>query len=219
MLILFDWDGTLAKKEIAEEAALRRLSFLGVTKSRAWIKKAQLTHAHYDVTKEAINQYTGVDNEIMLLTMMTNLFQLHYLAVVNEQKAKALYLHIHQLLEDIKQEFGVTYGIFTALRQDILEPALQTLGIRHLFTHVIGNTPDLRYNKTDLAKMIAVKEKPFLIIGDRKDDLLAGKELNVKTAIARWGHGMKEDSQYADYILENPKDLTKILRELLKKKQ
>ncbi len=219
MLILFDWDGTIARKEVAEEAAQRRLRILGVKKSAEWMRKAQKTHAHYDVTKAAISAYTGIKNERELTIMMTDLFHIHYLGVVNEWGKKGvLYQGMHQALERVKDKYGLKYAIVTTLRQDIVEPATHQLGINHLFDGIFGNTPSLDYSKTDLARQAAKKlGRPFLIVGDRKDDLLAGKEVGAKSAYAIWGHGFDEDAKLADYVLKTPADLGKIVEGLLKR--
>lgn len=215
MLIIFDWDGTIARKEISEEAGCLRLSMLGIKKSAAWMAKAQKTHAHYDVTKQALSRLTGYTHDRDLTVMMTNLFQICYLAMVNKHKEDIFYERLHYILEDLKTQYGLKYAIVSTLREDIIKPAVELLGVAHLFEYVLGNTADLQYSKTDLVKKLK-KENPYLVVGDRKDDLLAGKEIGIKTAYAIWGHGMDEDSHLADFILQKPMDLRNVIEHMLK---
>ena len=216
MLILFDWDGTIARKEIAEEAALLRLKMLGVHKSKQWMQEAQKTHAHYDTTKKAISELTGLTADRDLTVMMTNLFQICYLATVNKHKHEVFYEKLHLTLENLKVQYGLKYGIVSTLREDIVKPSVELLGVAHLFEYVVGNTPELLYSKTDLVRKLK-KEKPTLIVGDRKDDLMAGKEIGIKTAYAVWGHGMAEDTELADYVLRTPEELKEVVEKLLLK--
>jgi len=66
MHILFDWDGTIAKKEVAEEASLRRCTTLDLVITPEQMREMQKTHAHYDINKAALRKYTGVTDERML---------------------------------------------------------------------------------------------------------------------------------------------------------
>lgn len=216
MLILFDWDGTIAKGEIAEEAALLRLKMLGVRKTREWMRKAQQDHSHYDVTKRAIAELTGISGDRELTVMMTNLFQICYLATVNKHKHDVFYGELHLTMEKLKGEYGLTYAIVSTLREDIIRPSVELLGVTHLFDYIIGNSADLRYSKTDLVRELQ-PEKPALIVGDRKDDIIAGKEIGIKTAYAMWGYGRDKDAALADYKLLKPADLSGIIEHVLRR--
>lgn len=214
MHLVFDWDGTIAKKEVAEEASLRRGDSLGIHFKPDQLRELQKTHGHYEINKDAIRRYTGITNDYLLTTIMTNLFQLHYLGVVNEWKEKVFYENMLDVLQQLKEQHPLRYSIATTLRQDIVEPALQVLGIT-LFDRVYGNTPDLRYSKLELVKQ-ALHDcgDVHLVIGDRLDDLQAGKEVGAKTAYASWGHGTDDVAGIADFVLERPLDIIAILKDI-----
>lgn len=212
MLIIFDWDGTLVKTDVANKAAIKRLNNLGKDVTKEYIKKAQETHAHYNLTKEAISNYTGIKDQRVLTIIMTNLFQLHYLAVVNEMKEKIFYKDIIPILKKLKQKYKLKYAIASTIRQDIIEPTLELVDVKDLFDYVYGNTPDLINTKQDNVNKLKNKN-PILIVGDRKEDIDAGKHIGIKTAFASWG---TEGSAKADFILNSPKDLKNTIQKLIK---
>ncbi len=205
--IAFDWDGTIAKKEVVEEANIRRCKTLDISIPLEKMREMQKTHAHYEINKEAIRKYTGVTDERIQTIIMTNLFHLHYLGVVNEWKHKIFYEGMEDTIKKLKKQ-GATMSIVTTLRADIIEPTLEMLGMRNLFGKVYGNTPDLIYKKEDLLKQALTDcGEVHLMIGDREEDMLAGRAVKAKTAFAGWGHGELNDKKLADAILKSPEDL------------
>ncbi len=205
--IAFDWDGTIAKKEVVEEANIRRCKTLDISIPLEKMREMQKTHAHYEINKEAIRKYTGVTDERIQTIIMTNLFHLHYLGVVNEWKHKIFYEGMEDTIKKLKKQ-GVTMSIVTTLRADIIEPTLEMLGMRNLFGKVYGNTPDLIYKKEDLLRQALTDcGEVHLMIGDREEDMLAGRAVKAKTAFAGWGHGELKDKKLADAVLKSPEDL------------
>lgn len=214
MHISFDWDGTIAKKEVAEEASIRRCKTLDITMSQEKMRELQKNHAHYDINKEAIQKYTGITDKRTQTIIMTNLFQLHYLGVVNEWKDKIFYEGMKNALAELKKK-GHTLSIITTLRTDIIEPALEILGMRNIFGKIYGNTPDLIYTKEQLAEQALTDCKEVhYIIGDREEDMQAGRKVKAKTIFASWGHGELKDKQLADKVLKTPEDLLEFAKTL-----
>lgn len=212
--IALDWDGTIAKKEVAEEASIRRCKTLDVTMTPEKMRELQKDHSHYDINREAIQKYTGVTDKRAQTTIMTNLFQLHYLGVVNEWKNKIFYPGIKQTLEKLKQQ-GHTLSIITTLRTDITEQALEILEMRNIFGKIYGNTPDLIYTKEQLAEQALTDCKEVhYIIGDREEDMQAGRKVKAKTIFASWGHGELKDKKLADKILKTPEELIEFAKNL-----
>ena len=211
MHVIFDWDGTLAKREVAEEASIRRGNSLGVVMDKAWMREAQKTHAHYKVNKEAIERYTGVKGDKAKTVIMTNLFQLHYLGVVNEWKEKALFERIKEFLEALKNE-GHKISIASTIREDIIKPSLEMLDMEKYFDSVHGNTADLVYSKEDLAKKAVESCGPAaFMVGDREEDMQAGRIINAMTIFALWGQGELNDKSLADYTVNSLEELFKVL--------
>jgi len=212
--IAFDWDGTIAKPEVVEEANNRRCKTLGISIPLEQLREMQKTHAHYKVSKEAIKKYTGITDERVQTTIMTNLFQLHYLGVVNEMKDKVFYPGMKDVLKQLHDQ-GITMSIVTTLRQDIVEPTLGILGIRKLFGKVYGNTPDLIYSKEKMLKQALTDcGDVHAMIGDREEDLKAGRAVKAKTGFAEWGHGELTDDKLADTVLKRPEDILEFAKNL-----
>lgn len=215
-IIFFDWDGTLARKEVAEEAAFRRCKTLGMDVSRESIRQDQKTHAHYEKAKKAIEQYTGMTDKSIKTSIMTDLYRFHYTAVANEQREKIFYPGIIAVLKKIKEKHPETqFIIISTLRHDLINPALELSGYKDLFAAAFGNTPDLIYSKSDLAE-IAAKEfgAPLLVVGDRDEDLAAARQFNAKACFCTWGHGSNENVK-ADLVVNTPEELLHILKNLI----
>ena len=204
--IAFDWDGTIAKREVVEEANTRRCKTLDISIPLEKLREMQKTHAHYEINKEAIEKYTGIKDERIQTIIMTNLFQLHYLGVVNEMKDEIFYPGMKEVLKKLKKTAVLT--VVSTIRQDIIEPALELLGMRNLFGKIYANTPDLIYSKEDLLKQALTDcGEVHLMVGDREEDMKAGKAVKAKTAFASWGHGELKDKKLADTILKTPEEL------------
>ncbi len=215
-VIFFDWDGTLARKEVAEEAAFRRCKTLGMKVTRKSIREDQKTHAHYEKARKAIEEYTGITDKSIKTSIMTDLYRFHYTAVANEQKEKIFYPNIIKVLEKIKQKHPkIQFVIISTLRHDLINSALELSGYKNLFAAAFGNTPDLIYSKSELAEMAAEQfGKPLLVVGDRAEDLAAAKQFNAKSCFCTWGHGSNENVK-ADFVVGKPEELTGILGSLI----
>jgi phosphoglycolate phosphatase-like HAD superfamily hydrolase len=214
MHICFDWDGTIACKDVAEEAAMRRGKTLGLVMDPVWMREAQKTHAHYAVNKDAISAYTGVTDPQMLTSMMTELFRFHYLAVVHEWKEK---VYVHGMHEVLRQLRGSKHqlSIASTLRQDIIEYSLRQLGIREWFVSVRANTPDLAFSKEDLiVQIVSEAGKVDAIVGDRAEDLRAALMIGAKGVFVTWGAEEEESQVQKGIVARKATDLMGILERL-----
>ena len=186
MNIIFDWDGTIAKPDVAKEAAERRLKTLGHTVDKAYLDKALKNNDHYRLNKELISRYTGITNDKQLTIIMTDLFRFHYTAVVHEWGDKALYAGMREVIERLAP--GNKLVIASTLRRDILEYSLMNLGMDRYFKKVYANTPDLKYSKEDLARLVKKHMKRVdYMIGDKEEDMLAAKAIGATPIYAPWG--------------------------------
>ncbi len=187
MHIIFDWDGTLAKVDVAKEAAIRRSKTLGQEFDPDWLAKAMKDDSHYKVNKQLISKYTGVTDDKELTVMMTDLFKYHYLGVSNELKERVLFEGVKGLLEKLKQQ-GHILSIATTLREDIVKEVLKRLSLESYFEHVAGNPPSLDFEKEDLVKMCTNQlGKADFVIGDKPSDVDAGLAIGAKGILVNWG--------------------------------
>ena len=88
--------------------------------------------------------------------------------------------------------------------------------VEDLFDEVQACPVDLSTTKEDnLKKAInQVEGKPFLMIGDRGEDVNAGKKFDLKTIYCNYGHGIDDCS--SDYVIEDSKDLVDKIEEVVK---
>ncbi|HYD03386.1 MAG TPA: HAD family hydrolase [Alphaproteobacteria bacterium] len=209
--IIFDWDGTIAKPDVAKEAATRRFKTLGETVDEKWLKAAMKTNDHYAVNKKIISEYTGITDEKELTIIMTDLFRFHYIAVIKEWKEKSLYEGMKQVIEKLSKKNKIV--IASTLRQDLLEYSLANLGMEKYFEKVFANTPDLKYTKDELVLMAQKYfRKPNYMIGDKDEDIAAGRKSDCMTIFVSWGAGGFESSENPDYIVNSPKEILKIIK-------
>ena len=210
MHICFDWDGTLAKPDVAREASSRRGKWLSVGSDHEYLKVAQKTNVHYNLYREALEKYTGVSDKKLLTEMMTNIFQIHYLSVVHELQEKIFYDGILTLLAMLKKE-NHTLSIASTLRLDIIEPVLISLDKKQFFSKIYANTPDLSFEKDYLVKLANEYGTLHFMVGDKEEDLLAGKRVHAKTVFVSWGAGDLTHPELADYVVNTPQELANVL--------
>jgi phosphoglycolate phosphatase-like HAD superfamily hydrolase len=211
MNIIFDWDGTIAKPEVAKEASIRRFKTLGQIIDQRWLNQALKNNDHYKVNKELISKYTGITDDRELTTIMTDLFKFHYAAVVNEWKDKSLYEGMRQVIQNLASRHRLV--IASTLRKEILISSLKNLGMDGYFVKVYANTPDLKYSKKDLVEM-AKKNLggADYMIGDKEEDILAGKSVKAKTIYVTWGITGSDHETIADYSVVKPEELLKVIK-------
>lgn len=207
MKIAFDWDGTIAKKDVANEAGMRRFKWLGMNYTKEQLDAYQKTHKHYPLMKKNLSEYTGITDKRILTEMMTSLFRIHYVAVCNEWQEKVFFPGMKELLLTLKEQGHELY-IFSTLRQDLIEESLRVLNLPDLFTSIKAEPGDLRYSKEELIKMLP---KPDYAIGDRVDDMQAGRSVNAKTILTSWGHHLEEAKELADHVVTSAEDILNIL--------
>jgi len=213
MNIIFDWDGTIAKPEVAREASIRRFKTLGQAVDIKWLKNAQRHDTHYKLNKELISKYTGITDDKELTIIMTDLFRFHYIAVVKELKDEALYEGMRKVIQKLASKHKLV--IASTLRSEILKYSLINLGMSKYFEEVYANTPDLKYSKEDLVRMAKKyfgKSGADYMIGDKEEDLLAGKSVKAKAIYVTWGVTGSEYKSTADYTVDKSREILNIIR-------
>lgn len=188
--IIFDWDGTIAKVEVANLAAHRRALSLGIDDSLDDIKLKQKDHSHYNDAKKAIKKIYDLDNNVLVTEKMTEIFKKYYIEVVDEN-TEIFYQGMKSVLLKLKDKYELI--IATTLRQDIIESVLKKLDFE-IFTSIYGNTPSLSHSKERLVKKACKDYECIAIVGDREEDILAGKMYNLKTVSVAWGQSTAKDA-------------------------
>ncbi|MGV8086254.1 MAG: HAD family hydrolase [Candidatus Woesearchaeota archaeon] len=212
MKIIFDWDGTIAKPDIAREASIRRLKTLGHKIDNEQMKNAQKNNSHYKLNKQLISKYTGINDDKGLTIMMTDLFKLHYLAVLNEMKSTALYSGMFDVVKKLNEQ-GHQICVVSVNRTDLIKHSLENLGMDKLIFKVYANTPDLKYSKKDVVEMAKKNlNGADYVIGDKEEDILAGKAVKAKTIYVTWGATDSDYRHLSDYSADKPEEILKIIK-------
>jgi phosphoglycolate phosphatase-like HAD superfamily hydrolase len=209
--IIFDWDGTIAKPDVAKEAATRRFKTLGENIDQEWLRQAMKNDNHYAVNKQLISKYTGVSDDKELTAMMTDIFKFHYLAVVHEWRDKCLYPGMREVVKKLSTKHKLV--IASTIRTDIISRSLRNLGMDKYFVKIHANSPDLKYSKKDVVEM-AKKNLggADYMIGDKEEDILAGKSVKAKTIYVTWGATGSDHKKISDYTADKPEDILKIIK-------
>jgi phosphoglycolate phosphatase-like HAD superfamily hydrolase len=209
--ILFDWDGTIAKPDVAREASIRRFKTLGKAIDLSWLKEAQKHDDHYKLNKQLISQYTGLTDDKEITTIMTDIFKLHYLGVMHEMENKALYDGMLDVVKKLHSK-GHKLAIASTLRSDLIKHSIKILNMDMYFEKVYGNTPDLKYSKKDIVEMAKKNlDGADYMIGDKEEDILAGKSVKAKAIYVTWGVGGTELKNIANFTVEKPEEILKII--------
>jgi len=209
--ILFDWDGTIAKPDVAVTAATRRFKTLGETIDPEWLKQAMKNNDHYKVNKQLISKYTGLVDDKELTTIMTDIFKYHYLGVIHEMGNKAIYDSMINVIKKLHEK-GHKLAIASTLRSDLIRHSLKVLNIDSYFEKVYGNTPDLKYSKKDVVEMAKKNlDGADFMIGDKEEDITAGKSIKAKTIYVTWGITNADLKGKADFTIDKSEELLKII--------
>jgi len=209
--IIFDWDGTIAKPDVAREAAMRRFKTLGESVDPKWLKEAQKHDDHYKLTKQLISKYTGIVEDKELTTIMTDIFKLHYLGVTHEMRNKILYDGMLDVIKKLHAK-GHKLAIASTLRSDLIKHSLKILNMEMYFEKVYGNTPDLKYSKRDVVEMAKKNlDGADFMIGDKEEDILSGKAVKAKTIYVTWGVSGTDYKNIVDFSVDKSEEILKII--------
>ncbi|MFA4818910.1 MAG: HAD family hydrolase [Patescibacteria group bacterium] len=128
-----------------------------------------------------------------------------------------------ELLEELNKH-RVLMGLVTGNLEPIARKKLKKVGLNHYFK--VGGFGSDDINRTNLVKLAIKKAgKKFdlkfnnniFLVGDTPQDMIAGKEAKVKTVGVATGIYSKRqlENAGADFILENLRDINKVLRIVL----
>ncbi len=215
-IIFFDWDGTLQSKEVSEQANVSRTKFYSKDLSEKEIIKLQhnQNNDHYAVVQDFIRERLSLVNISEIKIFQAVFFSYFYLNYVKENKDKVLLFDIIKLRE-LKKRYNLKFVIITSLYEATINASLRIHGIEDLFDGVYGCPVDLSSTKVDNLKeaISKVEGEPICMIGDRGEDIEAGKEFGLKTIYCNYGHGI--DSCGADIVIEDSNKLIEAINGLV----
>lgn len=206
--LIFDLDGTLSDPKA------------GITKS---INYALIKHGYDPQCEdklapivigppldESFSVLTGVSDSAHIGSLVTS-YRERYTDLGYAENT--LYDGITDILDDFKNR-GVAMGVCTSKPVRFARPILEMFGILDYFEFLSGG--DVGVQKGSQIKILLEENKineNWLMIGDRKHDLIAANENNLKGAGVLWGYGSHDE-----LIIHDPRHIYKkvnCLRELV----
>jgi phosphoglycolate phosphatase-like HAD superfamily hydrolase len=230
-IIVIDFSGTLIEPFVVEEANLKRYEILGIPKpSEEEHRRLHSTKEHYDIIRKHIAEAYGIsddmkisfvqnhDGEVELsgrdvkTVIMTDLFRNAMYLVAKEHRKK---IYADRILETLKliQKRGFKLAIVSGIRKDIITGMLAITNCPVKFDYIYGQDPVLsKDDNLQLNHELAKHGKISYIIGDKLDDLKPAKKLGAKTIFVSWGHASGGEKEFADYTVDKPSALEKIIK-------
>jgi phosphoglycolate phosphatase len=122
---------------------------------------------------------------------------------------------IRELVEELSD--NVPLVIATSKRRALAEPLVETLGLRRFFAAVVG--PELDSENEHKATTIARAMREFapeagaVMVGDRRHDIEAAHEHDIRAIGVLWGIGSEMEllTAGADALVRNPAELATLL--------
>ncbi len=115
------------------------------------------------------------------------------------------YPGVQELLDEASQR-GLALGVATSKFEPYARQILERLGLAPYFTSVRGDTRESRRNKADIARLVldevGVPPAPEVwMVGDRRYDVVAARELGLLSVGALWGYGSREELSAAGAVV------------------
>ena len=206
--VFFDLDGTISD------------SFTGIENGiKLALKKSGIENVAPDLIKKMI----GIPLNISLGTFVFNDNPKHdaeriaraidyfrdYYSTIGLFESE-IYPNIPEMLEKLCKHAKIY--IITAKPTDYAKKIVAHHKIDPFFVEICGFNGEENFNKADLIKRIAPKSNSIMI-GDKSQDIVAGKEYGIQTAGVLYGYGSRSElmASKPDFIVENPSDLIPIL--------
>ncbi|MBZ4221473.1 HAD family hydrolase [Bacillus wiedmannii] len=202
--LIFDVDGTILDTERAILCSLQ------------WVLKEELNE---DYTLDALEFALGIPGKEALKKL-----NVPNINVIHPKWSKAVLDYYHEVsvfksLEDIIGMLSLSnikLGIVTSKTKQELVDEFEPFGLSSYFEHIICacDTDKHKPHSEPLLACLKRLDVPCheaLYIGDSIYDMQCAKSAGVKFALASWGSKTKDAFKDADYILEEPKDILKLI--------
>ena len=209
-IIVFDFSGTMIHREIAEEAAKRRLKWLGKKVSKEYLRKALPKNKHYKLNKDLLKRYTGVTDDKILTVLSTDIFKIHMFAVAKEKGKKIFRKGILNALKKLKKD-NYKIAIMSGVRSDIIFGMLKITKTDNLVDYICAQNPTLDYPNKKLLECIKGVGKIEFVIGDKLTDIGAAKRVKAKAIFLKGGHSLGGEEKKADFIIDSTKQILDII--------
>ena len=202
--IIFDVDGTIID---TEEAILTSLQSTLKKELNIEYKKEELTFALGIPGKDSLKKLNVLDIERIESIWSSNL-----LSISNDIK-------VFEQIEEVVNLLGskqIKLGIVTSKTEQEMTNEFDHYGLSDYFSEIITASHTEKH-KPHPEPLLACLEKldvhknNAIYIGDSIYDLQCAKSAGVKFALALWGSKTEIGFEEADYVLNEPKDILKLI--------
>lgn len=203
--IIFDVDGTLIDTELAMLNSLQR-----TLKEEKGIDKKH----------EELRFILGIPGKdtlrMMGLEPVEELHDIWSAAVLDFSHNVVVFKGIEELLNTLKS-LNLKLGIVTSKIKQSMRDEFDQFNLNHYFDNII-DADDTLYHKPNPEPLITsmqnlnVESNDAIYIGDSIYDMQAAHAANMKFALALWGAKTTKGFEKAEFILEDPTDLIKIIK-------
>jgi phosphoglycolate phosphatase-like HAD superfamily hydrolase len=225
-IVVMDFAGTLIRAEVIEEANLFRAKVLkrSLPTREEHSKPAEL----YKANNEFVEKLTGLTQDMKIryrennLEFMdisgekyqnqisTNLFQIGMFMAAKKYGKDMIPKGMLEELHRIKK-LGYKLAIISGVRNDIISGMLQIAKIPAEFDYIYAQPPILGVSNMENLELLRKRGSIVFVIGDKLSDLQAGKTVGAKTIFVSWGHASGREKEFADYSIDSPGELEKII--------
>jgi len=209
-IIVFDFSGTMIHREIAEEAAKRRLKWLGKKVTTAYLRNALPKNKHYKLNKDLLKKYTGITDDKVLTVLSTDIFKIHMFAVAKEKGKNIFRRGILDALKKLRKD-GYQIAVMSGVRSDIIFGMLKITKADHLVDYICAQNPTLDYPNKKLLDCIKGVGKIEFVIGDKLADIEAAKQVKAKAIFLKGGHASGGEEKKADFIIDSTKQILELI--------
>jgi phosphoglycolate phosphatase len=128
-----------------------------------------------------------------------------------------IYPEIKELLFLLYQSYRLY--VVTAKAQVFAQKIVCHFGLERYFTAIFGPTLDGRFDDKGeligtILQELSLAPDDTVMIGDRREDIVAGQSNGTRTIGVTYGYGSREEIAAAqpDYICQRPSDISQVLR-------
>ena len=216
-IIFFDWDGTLASTKISEKANLERSKvLLGEENAEKSLNLMRNNgENHYELIQRILKEITGIEDLNEIKRMQVYMFAFFYLKFFREEPLSYMLADLEKL-KYLKAKYNLKFVIITRLFKEIIGGCLKSIDSKkEIFDDYFGVENNLSGEKVDFISSAIAKYpecEPFMMIGDKEDDIYPGKYHGLKTIFCDYGHG-KSDG--ADVSVKNADEMVLSIEKLL----
>ncbi len=230
-IVVVDFSGTLVKKSLAERANRMRYEALGLElPSEEEQRRQHGTKQHYDPLRERISEIFGITDNMTIYqvqnngtnialsgrqyqtVIMTDMHRDNVFKIARKDGQNVFFDGMQEALAKIRGR-GYKLAIVSGTRTDIIAGVLAITGFEVKFDYLYGQDAILsRDDSGVLMEKLARHGTIAYVIGDKLSDIEYAPSHRAKSIWVKWGHPNGGEEQFADYCIERPEELEKIIQ-------